>query len=897
MEIPRTLFSRITALFHTRPLDATLDEELASHIELATEEYVRLGVSEAEARRLALRDFGGVTQTREAVRIRRGLPILEQIRRDVRFGVNQLWRSKGFTLTAVLTLALGIGANTTIFTLIDSLLLRPLPVPESGRLVVLGMRWNDPRLNFSWPESIFRGFEHRRGAFDRVFAFSRSNFQVNFGGAKEIVYGQYVSGAFFDTLRVRPLLGRVLTAQDDRKGGDPAGLAAVISESLWVERFHRDPAILGQRLDVDNTAFTIAGVMPRSFIGADPLQRPQIFLPLADEEIVNGERSLIKGKHFNWWLTVMGRLAPGATVEQADRQVAAATSAVLRETVPDESWIADQEKAHLQFGAQSGSTGYSFAQQFFRKPLLVIAGLCAGILLLACLNIACLLMARGAARQRELATRAALGASRRRLIQQLLVEGLLLAIAGTAAGLAIAPVVGKLLADVLLHAMEGYHLDPSPDPRVFAFAAAMAVLSTLIFALAPAIKATSLRLMGSIKDGQQTTLIGERRAILPRVLLGAEIGLALLLVVGAGLIGTSLFRLYNSGIGFDPHHVENIAFHMEKAGLKGEALIDYYREMGQRLSQLPGVSSVSYARIIPFSYSEWDTSYKDAAGADHHYSMNAVAPGYFGTMRIPLIAGRDFNWNDTRSSGLKIILNQTAAKQSFPDGVVLGRRLYPWNGKGPSYEVIGVVGDAKYREIHEPAPPTAYLAIQQDDGPETSYAAVVRTKIPPSSLANTVRALTAQMGPSIPPPIVTSMERTMDDSISSERIMAYLAAFFALCALAVTAIGLYGTLVYATARRTTEIGIRMALGAQRVQVARMIFFQNLGVVMGGTVAGLAGALLATRALASLLFQTSTRDPWVIAAALIALAATACAASILPALRAARIEPMAAIRCE
>jgi len=899
MDMLRILINRIAAIFRSSTLDTSLDEELRSHIDLAVEEHIRRGATRAEATHLALREFGGLTQVRETYREQRGLPLFEQVRRDIRFGVFQLWKSPGFTLTAILTLALGVGANTTVFSMINGLLLRPLPVPDSGRLAVVAANLGGPQPNYSLSEPLFRGLQHQHGALSTVFAFSSEGFQVKSGSSTEVVSGQYVSGTFFDALEVSPLLGRTLNAQDDKKGGDPAGFATVISETFWTNRFHRDPEILGRRMVINTVSFTIVGVMPRTFIGADPLQRPSLFVPLADEEGLAGERSLIKFGKGAWWLNVMARLAPGATVQQASSQVAAATSAILHQSVSDAGWIKRMQDRHIAFFAGPGSTGFAYIRLEFRKPLMAVFAMCGGILLLACLNLASLLMARGAARQRELATRMALGASRRRLIQQLLVEGLLLGIAGTIAGLAIAPAVSRLLAAVLLSGRQGTYLDTSLGLRVFAFAAVTAVLATLLFALLPAIKATSRNLIDRVKDGQHATLTNERGAILPRILLAVEVGVALILVVGAGLIATSLARIYKQGEGFDPRGLQNVDFSMEKAGLTGDAVLSFYREMGERLSRLPGTTSVSFERMTPLTGRQWDEDFPDIRGASHDTYINSVAPEYFSTMRIPLLAGRDFTWNDTPATGMKVILNQTAASQLFPGTSPLGRTIRMDEGKKVNvYQVIGIAGDAKYSEIRSAPPATAYFAVSQFDMDESpSFSAVVRTSTPAGPLASAVRAIAAQMAPQIPTPQVTSMEKIIDDALSAERMMTLLAVFFALCALVVTAIGLYGTLAYATARRTTEIGIRMALGARRSQVAAMVFRQNLWVVMGGTVVGLAAALLASRALASFLFSTSAYDPWVIAASICALGLTACAASLLPALRAAGIEPMTAIRTE
>ena len=873
-----------------------LTEEIQSHLNLAIADRIARGQSPLDARKSAMREFGNVPLIADVTRGQWGWLRLELWLQDVRYAVRQLRQSPGFTFTAIVTLALGVGANTTVFSMINGLLLRPLAVPESNRLVVLGMDGDGPQRGYSFPESIFRGLEVRREGFTDLFCFHSTRFQVKSGTGSDAVPGQFVSGSFFHALETPPLLGRTLSQADDRTGGNPNGFGAVISESYWITRFNRAPDVIGRKLEIDRVAFTVVGVMPIKFIGADPLARPQIFVPLAVEPVFNRERSLTTIGYHAWWLMVMGRLQPGVTLGSANAHIASLTSAVLHERAPDAKWIATREKQNFHFAVESGSAGFNYIRMSFRKPLVAVFCMCGGILLLGCLNLASLLMARGAARQRELATRMAMGASRQRLIQQLLIEGLLLGIVGTVAGLALAPVVSKSLAAVLLRSDDGIVLDTSLDIRVFGFAALAAIVASLLFALAPAVQATSLNLIDRIKDGLHATQTQERRKIFPRVLLGMEVALALMLVVGAGLLASSLMRLYNTGEGFDPRGVENIAFTMDKLELKQDALMTFYRDMGDRLLHQPGVKSVSFARLVPLTGYQWDENFIDPAGADQDIYMNSVAPGYFETMRIPQFAGRDISWNDSPASGLKIILNQSAARLLAPDGKVLGRTVVKRDGdKKVSYQVIGVVGDAKYQDLRSAAPPAAYLPITQGDEKSPSYYAVVRVDGAAAPLAGAVRALASQMAPSIPAPVVTSMESIVDESLGSERLMAMLSVFFAMCALTVTAIGLYGTLAYATARRTSEIGIRMALGAQRLQVAQMVFAQNLWVVLGGTVFGVAAALVAARALSSFLYLTSARDPWVIAGSILALAVIACAASLLPALRAARIEPMVAMR--
>jgi predicted permease len=893
---PHEFLFRLKRLFRKRRMDCDMADELAFHQAMLHDRLLRQGVPQGEVDAATRRSFGNASRWHERLRELWQFRGLENFGRDLRFAARLLRRSPGFTLVAILTLALGVGANTTVFSMINGLLLRPLAVPESDHLAVLGIDQGGPRRNYSFSEPLFRSLERRHEVFSQVFAFDHTTLQVKGSSGNENVPGQLVSGEFFSALETAPLLGRTLTPEDDIKGGSPAGFGVVINEGFWQRWFNRAPNVVGQKLHIDNIVFTVVGVMPKRFIGADPLERPELFIPMAAEPAISGERSMTAAGFHAWWLTVMGRLQPQATLAQADAQVASVSSAVLHESIPDAGWIASREKKHFHFVAESGSQGFTYVRLIFRKPLTAVFAMCGSIMLLACMNLASLLMARGAARQRELATRLAMGARRRRLVQQLLVESLLIAVMGTAAGLAISPLVSKALAAVLLGGELEMHIDTSLDIRVFAFAAIATIVATLLVGLVPALQATSGSLNDHIKAGQHTTQAHERQRILPRAMMAAEVGLALMLVVGAGLLASSLVRLYRSGAGFDPRGIQNISFSMDQQSLKGDALLQFYRQLGDGLRHQPGVSNVSFAMIVPFTHRIWDQDFSAATGKNHDIYQNFVGPDYFKTMRIALFEGRDFAWSDTTSTGLKIILNQSAAKLLFPDRSSVGQIVTKHEGdKTIPYQVIGVVGDAKYEDLRSAAPPAGYVPMTQGDS--LSYNAVVRMSGPAAPITGAARTLASTMDPGIPAPVTTSMESIVDDSLSSERMMAMLSVFFALCALVVTAIGLYGTLAYATARRTSEIGIRMALGARRGQVVRMVFLQNAAVAISGTALGLIAALLASRALASFLYGTSTRDPWVFAGSIFALAMIASAASLLPALRSARIDPMAAIRCE
>ncbi|WP_158748089.1 ABC transporter permease [Acidobacterium sp. S8] len=607
------------------------------------------------------------------------------------------------------------------------------------------MEEGGPEADYSFCTPFFRGLESGQDAFDNVFAFNGDELQVRDSGGNETVHGMLVSGQFFPALETAPLMGRYLTAEDDREGGSPEGHAVVISEHFWESWFHRAPDVVGRKLVIANVPFTVVGVMPKRFIGADPLQRPEIYAPLIADPIIDAPRNHIDAGTHAWWLTVMARLKPGVSLEQANAALLTVSRPILHErAASDPDYIADEDKAHFHFDAESGSSGFTFARFLFRKPLIAMLAMCSGVLLLACLNLASLLMARGAARERELATRLAMGAMRSRLVCQLMVESLLLALLGTAAGLLLAPFVSRSLSALLIGGNSmmqimagsaGAQIDTSIDTHVFAFAALIATVSALLIGLVPALQATSGNLSDHIKNGQHATQANERRRtrILSRTLMSFEVALALVLVMSAGLLATSLVRLYKSGVGFEPHGLINIAFSMDKQPLEGDALICLYQQLGDGLSHQPGVKNVSFQFIVPLSHGGWNRSYAAPGKTPQTIFMNSVAPNYFQTMRIPMVTGRDFRWDDTAPAGMKIILNESAAKLLFPGQNALGQQLTQTQQK-TTFEVIAVVGDTKYRDMRAPAPPVGYVPIAQDEQPKPSLSAVVRIDGPSAPL-------------------------------------------------------------------------------------------------------------------------------------------------------------------
>ncbi|HET9086947.1 MAG TPA: ABC transporter permease [Acidobacteriaceae bacterium] len=889
---------RWKSLFRRRRMEREMAEELEFHQAMLREKLLREGVPQTEVNTMTRRTFGDARRWRERLIELWQFRALENFRRDVSFSARLLKKSPGFTAVALVTLTIAIGATTSIFSLINGLLLRPLPVPHADQLAVVHSDRSDyDAFGYSFCAPFFRALEKRHQAFQDVAAFTNSTMQVRSSSGSVEVPGAIVSGQFFRALETPPLLGRYLTPRDDQPGGGPGGFGVVISESFWRTWFNKAPDVVGQKIIIANAPFTVVGVMPKRFIGADPTHRPEIYVPLWAEPVIDAPYNNIAGGYHAWWLAIIARRNRGVSLEQANAALKTDSNPILEEAIPDAQWIKDAQTHHFEFVAESGSNGFSYLRSRFRKPLVAVFTFCTVMLLLACLNLASLLMARAAARERELATRLAFGATRRRLIQQLLVESLLIAVMGTATGIAVSPILSRSLAALLLGHSHNTFLDTSLDLRMFLFAATIAAVAAVLVGLIPALRATSKNLSDQIKDGSHATSARQRRRLLPRALMGLEVALALMLVVGAGLLATSLVRLYRTGLGFDPKGVVNLELRMDKQSLDGNALLRWYQKFGDSLAHEPGVKSVSFDAVTPLSGSTTTITYHTLSNKrERTLYMNTVAPEYFRTMRIPMLEGRDFRWNDTSASGNKIILNRTAAKMLFPGQNAVGQHVAGWP-KGSQLEVIAVVGDVRYASIKKGAPAGAYMPITQSEQKKASYTAVVRIDGPPAPLASAARELAARMAPDIPSPVMTTMSGDLDASISSERMMAMLSVFFAGCALFITAIGLYGTLAYATARRTSEIGIRMALGAQRVQVVGLIFRENAWVAAGGLLAGLVAALLASRALASFLYGTSPRDPWVMTISALALGTVATTASLIPAIRAALIEPITAIRHE
>lgn len=886
---------RLAALLRGRRQQDDYAEELAFHQHMLREKLLREGTPATEAAAAARHAFGNPQLWHERLAELRQFRTLENIARDLAYAARVLRKSPGFTLTAILTIALGIGANTAIFSLINGLLLRPLPVPHADQLLLLGYDQDQAPRQMIFSAPLFRTLERSHPAFSSVFASSGIQLQIGAHGGGREINGDLVSGQYFSALQVPPLLGRFLVPADDQPRQNPSGLPAVLSERYWRRSFHADPHIVGQKLLANKVPFTIVGVMPERLRGTDPTSTPDVFLPLSTEPLLDAPYDRIANGYNNTWLVVLARIRDGVSPAQANASLLTISGLALRDAASDQQWAQQAHRSHFHFTCEPGSSGYSFLRMIYKKPLQAVFGMCIGMLLLACLNLASLLFARSATRQSELATRLAIGASRGRLLQQLLMESFLLSAISAIAGLIVAPFTAQALAQFLGLNNESSHVDTSLDWRVFIAAAGAAALSVVLIGIFPSIHATGKQLSRQIKAA---TTSRRRVSILPHIMLSLQIGLALVLVIAAGLISTSLVRIYRTGPGFDPRNINIISLlNISQQPLEGDPLLQLYHSLRDDISALPGVKGVSLLTQIPFTGSSmWYTFDKPGGGETPEIYMNRVSPDYFQTMRIPMLAGRDFSWNDTATTGKKIILSRSAAAALFPGHNPIGQHV---NGTGKDgMEVIGLVGNTTYNDIREPPPIEGYMAItQSNDNKKPEYSFVARVEGPSAPFATAVRNILTREAPEIPAPVFNTLGGFLDQSLSAERMMALLSVFFAACALLVTAIGLYGTLAYNTARRTSEIGIRIALGAQRAQVVALFFRQNVAVTVLGAAAGLAAALLAARTLASFLYGTSTHDPLVLCGATLLLALVASAASLIPAIRAARIDPLTAIRTE
>jgi predicted permease len=830
---------------------------------------------------------------------------------DVKYTLRMLMRSPGFTVVAVATLALGIGANTAIFSLLNAVLLRQLPVRNPSQVVLLGTGRSGGSADYTdfistdlYSYPFFRELRRNNQVFSEVSAILSLTFKKMHGAVGgspdlEPMDVQLVSGSYFPMLGVKPILGRAFTeTEDEPAGGHPAAIA---SYSWWKRRFGRDPSIVGKTVTLGSTVYTIIGVTPAEFFGTTVGESPDLWVPLSMEKQVSPGWNGLDDKWFQS-LYILARIAPGVSVEQAEVNVNLLARQIWREyTGPVLTQQQQQvlEHAHTQLTpAGRGLSRLRFEFSFPLQILMVAVGL---VLLIACANIANLLLARATTRQREIAVRLAIGAGRGRLVRQMLTESLLVALAGGALGVLFAAWANGALLAMVSAGPELLPLDVAPDGRVLGLTFLVSLVTALLFGTAQALRATRVELTPALKEGRGG-LSTASRSPLARALIVSQVALSLVLLIGAGLFLRTLVKLAGVDTGFNKEDVLLFGIDPPSVGYKEDSrLVNLYQQIEQKVGAEPGVraASISFFTFNEGAWSEPVDAQGDCSvpGKNPEVIHNVVGPGYFVTMGIPVLVGRVFGPQDTAASPKVAVINETMARQFFPGGSPIGRRFGIGDDpkRGSDIEVVGVVRDAKYQSLRERLWPAAYYPYAQRMG--YYFDLEVRYSGDPAMIISEVRRAISEVDRSLPVSYGNTLAQQVDRSIASQSLIAQLSTFFSLLAVFLACIGIYGLMSYAVTRRTNEIGIRMALGAGRLKVLWMVMRESLILVGLGLVIGLPAALAAERLVSKVLFGLSPTDPVSLLGAAILLLAFALLAGYLPARKASRVDPMVALRYE
>ena len=827
----------------------------------------------------------------------------DEMIQDLRFGVQMLLKNKSFTAVAVFSLALGIGANTAIFQLLDAVRLRLLPVKAPLELAEVhladtkGMRGGLGRPT-QVTNPIWEQIRDRQQAFSGIFAWGTNTINLAPGGEVRPARLLYVSGGFFNTLGVPPARGRVLTTADDSPGCGAPGL--VISHAFWQSEYGGDPNVIGRKLTLADHPLEIIGVTPANFFGMEVGRSFDLALPICAVPIVRGNDRLLSG--IIWWLTVTGRLKPGWSVEQATSQMETISPGLFEAALPT-NYPPASVKDYLgsKLITVPAGSGVSQLREKYEQPLWLLLAIGGLVLLIACANLANLLLARASAREREIAVRQALGASRGRLIRQLLVESLLLAAAGAALGAGVAQALGRLLVAFLSTTADPVFLDLTPDWRVLGFAVGLAVFTCLLFGLAPAIRVTRMEPGVVMKAGGRGLTASRERFNLRRALVVAQVSLSLVLVAGALLFSRSLGKLQTVDTGFRQEGVISARVIFQQLNLPPDRYPAFKDELLDRIRAIPGVEAAAVVHEIPLD--DWGGAnvWMDSADARQgkHTNLSRIGPDYFKTLQIALLAGRDFDARDRVGTPKVAIVNEAFARKFLDGASPVGHRFWveatPGDPDTP-YEIVGLVRDTKYEDLREEFAPIAYYAAAQNAGAGPGAPLMIRSRLPHDETVAAVKRVLNEINPGI---TVSFQEfKTMiEATILRERLMATLSGFFGVLALLLACIGLYGILSYGVANRTSEIGIRMALGAQRRDVSWLILREALWLVIAGVAVGLPIIFAVTRVAATLLFGLTPTDPVSLFLAALLMLAVAMVAGYLPARRATRVDPLVALRYE
>ena len=891
-----------------------VEEEFLSTLDAYQEDLIRSGLPEEEARRKARIVLGRVASQNEIYRAAIGLRLFDEVRGDIRYGLRALRKNPLFFTVAVLTLALGIGANTAMFSLLDQVVLRLLPVSHPEQLVIVRETGNHFGNTYgpntiSWP--MFEDLRDHNQVFSGMFCRFPATVTIGYRDQPAQIPAELVSGSYFPVLGVGAALGRTIAPDDDAIPDSRP--VVVLSYSFWRSYFNGDRTIVGRTIPLNSQAMTVIGVAQPGFDGVDLGVPAKVFVPIMMKtEMTPHSDGLKDGRRRLDWVTAYGRLKPGVSLERAQLSLQPLMHSILemevqqpeftRYTTAADRQVFLRNRAELLPGSENGM------REYMRKPLWLLVALTAAVLLLACANLANLLLARGIAREREFAVRLALGAGRARLVSQLLVESLLLAVGGAVLGLALAFLVDRILLHLYLPADTAaeFVVSPIPDGRVLAFVMGIMVLTSMVFGLLPALRGSRTEITLSLKN--RSSAVSGGSSSLRRMLVGIQIALSLLLLFGAGLFVRTLRNLESLGPGFPTDHLLTFRIDPSLNGYSDEETKSFYERLNVNLQTMPGVTSVGFAAMGPLTGLAWRNQVVgkafEGAPIEHQPVLNHVSPGYFATLGIPIVAGRDFSARDVGPSDRRrdtyAVINESFARQYFPSRDPIGQRFGLVNDMQPvspeEIEVIGVIPDRKYRNLREAPPAQAYFPYFED-AHFRFMNVYLRTQADPRLIENELRERMREFDPHVPIVGLQTMNEQVGFSLRTERLVSSLSAVFGGLATLLAGIGLYGVMAYTVTRRTREFGLRVALGALQRDVIWLVMRDVLVLVAAGVAVGVPLALALSTLVRSQIFGLGPHDALTLVSSTLALALVACLAGFVPALRASRIDPLPSLRSE
>ena len=883
----RTFLQRLAALFRRRRLENDLDDEFRSHLEMSIDLNLRKGMTPADARREALRSFGGLEQTKELYREQRGLPMIETTLQDLRFGLRILRRSPGFSILAILCLTLGIGANAAVFSWVEGILFRPYPaVTHQEQLLALAgtARRESGHTAISWPD--FADLQRNCTLFDAFFVSKIMGTTLSIGDRAEVTTGSIVSANYFDALGVHPILGRGFEPGED--AGRNAHPVTVVSYQLWKGRFKGDPQIIGKTQRLNNVVHTIVGVTPEGFYGTFVGWAMQFWVPASMEEIFESGGYKLEDRGARW-IEAYVRLKPGVTHQQAQQEI----SAVAKRLEAD---YPDTNRGRGIMLWPLWQTPFNNAGTLL-PTLEIMLAVVVFVLLIACANVGNLLLVRSFARRHEMTVRLAIGAGRGRLVKQLFTEGLILSALGAVGGLLTAHWCRHAL--VLLFPARGgvaMHLPGEIDWRVLALSAGVCLITTLVLGLVPAFQTRKIDLAGALKSDSVGVVGGGGRAWVRSGLVVIQVSLSFVLLVGAGLLLQSLQRIRTTSPGFSTHGVLDTAVNLVSAGYDAPRAQTFQDELLDRVKALPGVESATFARMTPLSYGSYSSTpvavdgYQPPPEEQPIVEYNEVGPDYFTTLGIPLVSGRQFTRADDERAALVAVVNETMAARYWPGRNPIGERVQV---KGRWMRVVGMAKDSKYQSVRETPKPFFYVPLRQNFSRGAGL--YIRTPLSPETMASALMREVHALDGNLALYEVITLQEQVDRSTSPQMVAVTLVGILGGLALLLAAIGLYGVMSYAVSQGTRELGLRMALGAGASNLLRLVLSRGLALTAGGVALGAAVALGLTRLLGSLLYKVSPRDPLAFGSAFVVMTIAALVACFLPAWRATRTDPARALR--